>query len=321
MATLVGGLASSHSPQLCIPPDGWLTHGDREASNPGFTELPPTTRTADELAAEIVDSELVAKYTRCQEAMRTLDEALTALRADLVVIVGDDQHELFLDDNMPAIALFWGDQLLDIPPGMDAYPPSMHVAYGAYHADEPDPYATSPSLGSHLVGHLIESSFDVAQFSVQPEGRSLGHAFTFLKRRVFPSTRMTIVPVMLNTYFPPNQPTPARCYDLGVALRDAIEAWDSDARVVLVASGGLSHPVIDENLDRGLLRSLAGDDAHALRSLPTGLLIEGSSEIRNWVTVGAALRDYDMHVVDYVPAYRSRVGSGCGMAFATWTPR
>jgi len=59
-----------------------------------------------------------------------------------------------------------------------------------------------------------------------------------------------MVPVMINTFFPPNQPTPARCYALGRSLRKAIDSWDSDKRVAVIASGGLSHTIMDEEIDR-----------------------------------------------------------------------
>ena len=35
---------------------------------------------------------------------------------------------------------------------------------------------------------------------------------------------MPIVPVALNTYFPPNQPRPRRCYALGQAIRAAVRS-------------------------------------------------------------------------------------------------
>ena len=67
---------------------------------------------------------------------------------------------------------------------------------------------------------------------------------------------MPMVPVMVNTYYPPNQPTPKRCYAFGQAVRKAIESWDSDKRVALMASGGLSHVVIDEEIDAMVIDGL-----------------------------------------------------------------
>ena len=69
------------------------------------------------------------------------------LEPDVLVVVGDDQRELFLDDCMPAISVFWGDKLWDRPPGPDAYPATMDDAYKWYHAEVDDPYVTSPGSG------------------------------------------------------------------------------------------------------------------------------------------------------------------------------
>ena len=76
------------------------------------------------------------------------------------------------------------------------------------------------------------------------------------------------VPVMLNTYYPPNQPTPKRCYNLGQALRDAIESWDKDIRVGILASGGLSHFVVDEELDQQALAGMQAKSVEQLMALP-----------------------------------------------------
>jgi hypothetical protein len=127
-----------------------------------------------------------------------------------------------------------------------------------------------------------------------------------------------MLPVMVNTYFPPNQPTAGRCYAFGTALRRAVESWDRDARVAVVASGGLSHFVIDEELDHRILEAFRSRNAAHITSVPQGELVSGTSEIRNWVVVAGATEHLELEVVDYVPTYRSPAGTGCGMAFARW---
>ncbi len=99
---------------------------------------------------------------------------------------------------------------------------------------------------------------------------------------------LPVVPVLLNTYFPPTQPTPRRCYKLGQAIRAAVESYPGDARIGIVGSGGLSHFVVDEALDRGVIDACRRKDAAALQSLPRKKLNSGSSEIRMWICVGAA---------------------------------
>ena len=127
-----------------------------------------------------------------------------------------------------------------------------------------------------------------------------------------------MVPVIINTYFPPNQPTPTRCYALGTALKKAVESWDSDLRVGIVGSGGLSHFVIDEEVDRALLDGLRDKDQTRLESLPIDRLYAGTSEIRNWIAAGAAVDHLPMRSCEYIPAYRTEAGTGCAMGFVTW---
>ena len=164
----------------------------------------------------------------------------------------------------------------------------------------------------------MRAEFDVAQFTRQPEQRSVGHAWTFVKRRLMGGRSVPMVPVMINTYFPPNQPSPKRCYAFGEALRRAIEAWPGDERVCVVASGGLSHFVIDEALDQRVIAGLANHDAADLAAIPMDKLQSGSSEILNWICAAGALGHLEMTLHAYIPAYRTRAGTGCGMAFATW---
>ena len=86
----------------------------------------------------------------------------------------------------------------------------------------------------------------------------------------------------------------------------------------VLATGGLSHFVIDENLDRGVIKALEEKDHEHLPTLPTELLNAGNSEIRNWITTAAMVQDKDMKLIDYVPCYRSEASTGCAMAFAYW---
>ncbi len=129
---------------------------------------------------------------------------------------------------------------------------------------------------------------------------------------------LPMVPVLVNSYYPPNQPTPGRCYNFGRALRRAIESWDEDLAVAIVASGGLSHFVVDEEFDRRVIDGLRRKDLAALSAIPRRYFRSGTSESLNWITAGGALEALDMKLVDYVPGYRTPAGTGCGMTFARW---
>jgi hypothetical protein len=127
-----------------------------------------------------------------------------------------------------------------------------------------------------------------------------------------------MVPLLLNTYYPPNVPTAARCHDIGRALRAVLHAEGSALRVAIVASGGLSHFVVDPELDLRVMRALREKDAATLRAIPRPALNSGSSEILNWVLAAGALDHLDVGWSQYLPLFRTPAGTGVGAGFAIW---
>ena len=184
---------------------------------------------------------------------------------------------------------------------------------------------TQGALGEHLIKYLTEAEYDIGSskfLDPQRGGRSrggIGHAFGYVYHRIMQGMKIPTVPIMVNTYYPPNQPTPKRCYDIGRTIRSAIEAWPINARVAVLASGGLSHFVVDEELDQMTIKGLKEKDVVQLSQLPRERLNSGNSEARNWISLGGAAEHLDMELFDYVPCYRSPAGTGCAMAFAQWT--
>jgi 3-O-methylgallate 3,4-dioxygenase len=329
MAELALGLASSHTPQLSTSADYWTEHAARDQRNPRLLGADGRYYTYDELlatadpalAGEVQSSVWRSKFDRAQAAVEVLAQRLAAAEPDVVVIVGDDQHELFGADGIPAIGLFTGEALWDLPPDAERLaqtPADIRAAGWAAHADAPDRYPVAADLSEHLARVLTGREFDLTVMSRQPAGRSLGHAFTFVRRRLRLAAAVPVVPVLLNTYFPPNVPSPGRCWRLGQALRAGIESWAPAARVAVLASGGLSHFVVIEDLDRRVLAGLHHGDARVFEQIPVQLMRSGTSETLNWIAAGSALGGLAFDLVDYIPAYRSPAGTGVGMAFATW---
>lgn len=331
MAELVLGLGTSHSPQMSSGTRYWEGHAGRDRANDFLVDADGQVRSFDELAAKAPPSLAAqltpevweAKWRRVQDALAGLVKRLADAAPDVALIIGDDQHELFGEDGNPAIGLFLGDELWDAGLGETErakLPPDILPAQWAAHADEREGYPVARELSTYLAEALTVAGFDIGVFSVQGADRTLGHAFTFPRRRLRLAPEVPIVPVALNAYYPPNVPSPARCWALGRALRRALERWPGQERIALIASGGLSHFVISEELDHRVMEALADGDEEAVSALPRDVLRSGSSEILNWLVVGGALADWDLDVIDYVPAYRSRAGTGVGMAFATWQP-
>ena len=125
-------------------------------------------------------------------------------------------------------------------------------------------------------------------------------------------------PLIVNTFDPPNQPTPRRCQQLGRALGELVAAYPEDLRVGVLASGGLSHFVVDEELDRGIIDAIRRKDSAWLGALDPKQLQAGSSEIRNWLVAVEAVKHLDLEWVEYVPGYRSPALTGTGLCFAAW---
>lgn len=318
MARVVLGLASSHSPNVSTVPELWKLHADRDRRNPKLDFAGLVAAAPAGLGKELTPEVFQAKHDLCQTSIAGLGERLRGADIDVVVVIGDDQRELFLDECQPTFAVYTGEDVVDIPPPPEKVDPSHKPALWARHAEDVEHYALNPAFATHLATALCRDGIDVAAARTQYPGRSLGHAFTFVRLRMMGEKQIPMVPVFINTYFPPNQPTPGRCWDFGAALGRAIASWPEDLRVAVVASGGLSHFVIDEALDRRVLEGVEKGSREILSALPMEKLDSGNSEIRNWIAAAGCMTHLKAEVLAYTPAYRSEAGTGCGMAFAVW---
>ncbi|MGH8059737.1 MAG: extradiol ring-cleavage dioxygenase [Candidatus Entotheonellia bacterium] len=324
MARIVLGLGTSHSPQLSLPAEHWLRRGEEDRRNPSLYRVPAGTHvTYEELLAEVDPSiarELTPevcqkRHDANQKGIARVAEALERVAPDVLLILGDDQQEAFHDDNMPAFCVYWGEQVPYVPRRAGGTTALTEWAY----PKEPRQYPGHQPLALHIIDSMMEQGFDVAHSKYLHEGQSITHAATFVFARIMQGKNIPIVPIMQNTYYPPNQPRPRRSYEFGIALRNAVETWKNNARVAVIASGGFSHFVLDEELDRNTLKALKEKDVDTIAALPLERLQSGTSEIRNWIAAAGAVQHLEMEVFDYVPCYRSPAGTGCAMAFAQWT--
>lgn len=335
MARLVAAFGSSHSIMLVSQREDWM-HGFRAIDPKNahyFDKAGQKTDYAALLAAARPDAEalqtpdvLSARYDAAQAAMDRVRDAIAAARLDVLVIVGDDQTELFRTTNNPAIAIFHGPTIRNTA-REPAQPNDPWVKSARMWRHEPEAdreYPVKADLAAWLTRRLCDRDFDITAMDGLEPGQSEGHAFQFIHRRLMAEPerqRLPVIPVILNTFDPPNQPTPRRCVALGNAMRELIAEWPEDLRVGVIASGGLSHFVVDEDLDAHVIDAIRRKDVGALAALDPKQLQAGSSEIRNWIVVGAMARDLELGQVDYIPGYRSPALTGTGLAFATWETR
>jgi len=330
MAKIVLGMGSSHGPMLSAPPEQWDARVPADRMNKEHY-YKGRTWTFDELVKERANEDLGKQITmdvwrerhgRCRAALDKLAAVFEEVKPDVAVIVGNDQREIFQADNTPAMAVYWGETIVNndfdeehlakLPPGVAISVPGHTPPGGAA-------YKGLPGLGRHIIENTIADDFDITAVT-KMAGDHTPHAFGFIYRQIMKDKVVPNVPVILNTFYPPNQPTVERCYDLGKSLVKAIESWDSDARVALIASGGLTHFVIDEQVDEAVLDAMRNREIRGVASLGENIFQAGTSEVKNWVPVAGAMADlnYDLNIVDYVPCYRSEAGTGNAMGFVYW---
>ena len=297
MAHLVGCLAMSHAPQLMLNPDHWGLLNTREKE-----QLPDKP----ELDGETTEVKW-AKWNGCMEAIAKLRQKIEAFDPDVLIVVGDDQHENLVDDNMPPFSIYMGEEV-------EASTSLRYLKQSK--SENRTKYRVDAKLAESLIAGLMDEGFDPAYSKRTRYDGGLGHAFARALKFLTPDASRRIIPVMVNTYYPP-APSARRCAQFGVALAKLVDRFPSANRVVVIASGGLSHTKIDEQLDERFIRALQHNDTDYMSAIPASVLVEGTSEIRNLI-VTAAAANCSGTMVDYFPLYRTRTGVGCAMGFAYW---
>ncbi|HLH31670.1 MAG TPA: protocatechuate 3,4-dioxygenase [Terriglobia bacterium] len=330
MADLVIGIATSHSPLLSTPPEQWdlRANADRENRRLYFRGRAYDFETLVWARAPGFGNQTFLdvrqeRYWRCQRALDTLRAKLIEIAPDAVVIVGNDQREIFSDSLTPAITVYRGSEIENIPFTDKEPSPGLAIAEHGNCPAGGAVYPGCPEFADHIIESLIGNDFDVAESSSLPRSvlrPGVPHAFGFVYHRLLGDTPPPSVPIIFNVHYPPNRPLLRRCLAFGHALRRAIRSWDGARRVALIASGGLSHFVIDEALDARVLSAMETGNEDVLARMPEELFCAGTAEIKNWLPVVAAMNEEHrrFHKVDYVPCYRSEAGTGNAMGFVYW---
>jgi 3-O-methylgallate 3,4-dioxygenase len=224
MAKIVLGIATSHTPMLNTPAKDWPSFIDRDGvrdfldkeGNPAtYQEL--LTRADPRARPELTPERFTARHDEAQAAIEHMKQSVRRAELDALIILGDDQKELFYEDHLPSILVYYGDTIRNVPLSPNFKGPEWsRLATARYYEEkEPRDYPVDAPLALHLIGELIDREFDIASSNGLPPGHGEGHAHAFVRKRLMEDPALPVVPVFLNTYYPPNQPTPRRCYKLG----------------------------------------------------------------------------------------------------------
>lgn len=329
MAEIVLGMGSSHGPLLSTPPEQWDLRAGADRANKSHWYRGKTydyesllKERAPGFSAEVTVEVRRERHAQCRRAMEALGRKFQEVKPDAVIIVGNDQREFFDEDLTPSITVYRGAEIVN---QQDPHEPApgLAIAEGGNAPKEGATYPGSPALADHILRSLADEDFDLAQSSTKPQSAKrpgIPHAYGFIYHSILGDNPPPSVPIILNVHFPHNQPKLGRCLKLGHALRRAVRSYQGCGRVAIIASGGLTHFVIDEELDRTVLTAMEKGDEDTLAKLPENVFKVGTAEIKNWYPVIAAMNAEGrrFHQVDYVPCYRSEAGTGNAMAFVYW---
>ena len=208
---------------------------------------------------------------------------LGKVKPDVVVIFYNDHGLNFFLDKMPTFAVGAAAQYNNADEGWGI--PTL------------PPIPGCQDLSWHLINQLIAKEFDI----VTCQEMLVDHACTLPFKLFWPEHEIApvqIVPININTVqFP--LPTAKRVYKLGKAVGEAIQSWDSDKRVAVMATGGLSHQLdgeragfINKQFDLQFLDSMETNPEWATQFSDLELVEKAGTqgvELLMWLAMRAAL--------------------------------
>jgi len=155
---------------------------------------------------------------------------LLAKKPDAMIYIFNDHVTSFFFDHYSAFALGVGESfpVADEGGGVRALPP----------------VEGHPALAQHIAASLMTDEFDMSFFQGRPLDHGLFSPLSMLMPHQ-PKWPVPVIPLLVGVLQLP-VPSARRCFKLGQALRRAIESYPEDLKVVVAATGGLSHQVHGE---------------------------------------------------------------------------
>ena len=306
---IVAAFATSHA-YTFQEPETWDKRRERSKANVARKTGRPATDTREAQAETLEDNR--KRYAPIRDAHEKIRKKLIEAKADALILIGDDQAENFTADNMPQLLVYTGgDYVTD---DWDR----KHTAKTANH----------PEIAQSLVEGCLEEGFDVGWAKSFKDGRLVSHAHAEPILYLVRESGVPVVPVFVNAVHPP-APSAARCYAFGQAMRRVIERDAAGKRVVLCASGGLSHfspshpwahhvgpryvGDISVEFDRRIVDWMRAGEGHRLAEFSARELIEhGEVELRQWIVMLGAIGRARPEYLVYEPIFRSIMGMGVG---------
>lgn len=238
-----------------------------------------------------------------------LTRELEAMQADLLVMYDTDHLNTFFFDNLPIFAV----GLTDAFNGPNDEPRAVPIYT----------IQSRPDVAGHIRHVGVEAGFDLAlvqEFTVD-------HSVVVPLHFMTPNMHVPVIPIFISGHLAP-LPSARRCYELGAAVRRAIESFPEPLRVVVIGSGSFSLEVFGPRIAPGksdgvpdpdwakracALIAEAQYDTLIAESTPQQLAKAGNvgGEILNWI---AMLASVDGRRPKFVTPQLEQ-----GHAYAAWT--
>jgi protocatechuate 4,5-dioxygenase, beta chain len=191
------------------------------------------------------------------------------VKADTAIVIYNDHGTDFFLDKYPTFALGVAE--------------SYEVADEGYGKRPLPPFAGDQKLSAHLAESLIGDGFDLTLC----QEMALDHGFLTAMPLLWsydPQWAVKVVPLFVNVIQHP-MPTARRCYELGKAIRRAVQSFPESERVVMVGTGGLSHQLngerfghVNSDWDRQWLEGIETDPERLSRFTHKELMVAAGAE-------------------------------------------
>ena len=225
-------------------------------------------------------------------------------KPDVIVLVYNDHASAFSLELIPTFAIGCAEAF---PPADEGWGPRPVPVVEGY-----------PELAWHIAQSTILDEFDMTIVNKMDvdHGLTVPLSLMYGQPNAWPCK---VIPLAVNVVqYPP--PTGNRCWNLGRAIRKAVESFDQDLKVMIWGTGGMSHQLqgpraglINEEFDSRFLDKLTADPESLARIPHLEYVREAGSEgieLVMWLIMRGALADNAREVYRFyhVPASNTAVG-------------
>jgi protocatechuate 4,5-dioxygenase beta chain len=210
-------------------------------------------------------------------------------KPDVIFLVYNDHATAFSLDFIPTFAIGTAEQFLPADEGWGSRP--VPVVKG------------HPDLASHIAQSVIQQDFDLTIVNKMDVDHGLTVPLSLMCGQP-PADKFEwpcpVIPFAVNVVQYP-VPSGQRCFNLGKAIRKAIETYDEDINVHIWGTGGMSHQLqgaraglINKEFDRVFMDKLINDPQAAADISHIDYVREAGSEgieLVMWLIARGAMND------------------------------